>query len=266
LIAFQGVGTLYTLVLVPFASEAPPTPEALAWAAVSGVVGLVGVACLFLALSRGAMGLVSPLTALVGAVIPALVGIVNGDPAGPALVLGMLVALAAVVVISLPAEAAGTPSVPTRHGSRAAVWLLMLGAGLGAAGFYIAIDQATAGGLGPVSTLLAVRLVSMVLLAGALAAVWARASRRGRRLRVPRLLLPLGALGGFTDTSGTLLYVGATTFGSLSMTVVLVSLYPVATAILARVVLHERLSRVRLMGVGLAILGVMLIGLGALHG
>jgi drug/metabolite transporter (DMT)-like permease len=83
---------------------------------------------------------------------------------------------------------------------------------------------------------------------------------------VPRLLLPLGALGGFTDTSGTLLYVGATTFGSLSMTVVLVSLYPVATAILARVVLHERLSRVRLMGVGLAILGVMLIGLGALHG
>ena len=50
------------------------------------------------------------------------------------------------------------------------------------------------------------------------------------------------------------------------MTVVLVSLYPVSTALLARIVLHERLSRVRVVGVGMAVLGAALMGLGASTG
>jgi drug/metabolite transporter (DMT)-like permease len=56
----------------------------------------------------------------------------------------------------------------------------------------------------------------------------------------------------------------ANDLGQLSVVVVLVSLYPIGTALLARLFLHERLGPVRMAGVALAILGVMLIGLGAL--
>jgi drug/metabolite transporter (DMT)-like permease len=49
---------------------------------------------------------------------------------------------------------------------------------------------------------------------------------------------------------------------TLSVTVVVVSLYPVSTVLLARVVLHERLSRSRIAAVALAVGAVALIGLG----
>ena len=45
--------------------------------------------------------------------------------------------------------------------------------------------------------------------------------------------------------------------------VVLSSLYPVSTALLARAFLHERLGPVRVVGVALAVAAVALIGLGS---
>ena len=65
------------------------------------------------------MGLVAPLTALLAASIPAVVGLWRGDDLGTLDMVGMLVALAAVVLISLPDRRLGTPVLPTFHGSRA---------------------------------------------------------------------------------------------------------------------------------------------------
>jgi drug/metabolite transporter (DMT)-like permease len=264
LFTINAVGTPIALALLPFAGEPPGTAEAITWAVVAGVTVSAGVTCLFLALSRGAMGLVSPLAGLTGAAIPAIVGIARGDPIGPVLAVGMLVALAAVVVISLPADAGGTPTVPTRHGSRAAIYLLIVAGGLGSAGFYLALDRAMTAGLGAVSALAWVRVAAVIVLG---AVLLARLCRNGRVARPRmRLLLLVGGLGAITDTVGTLGYIIAATVGTLSVTVVLASLYPVGTALLARVVLHERLSPVRILGVALAILGAMLIGLSGVSG
>ncbi|RKY14877.1 MAG: EamA family transporter, partial [Planctomycetota bacterium] len=65
------------------------------------------------------------------------------------------------------------------------------------------------------------------------------------------------------DLGGNLFFVLAGAEGELAVVIVLTSLYPIGTAILARIFLHERLSPLRMLGVGLAVLGVILIGLGA---
>ncbi|MBA3852489.1 MAG: EamA family transporter, partial [Chloroflexi bacterium] len=67
---------------------------------------------------------------------------------------------------------------------------------------------------------------------------------------------------GLGDLGGNLFFLLANAAGSLAVAVVLSSLYPVVTALLARVFLHERLSRLRLLGVSAAIGGVLLIAVG----
>ena len=100
----------------------------------------LGLALFYLALSRGTMGLVAPLTALLAAAIPAAVGLLGGDDAGLLDIAGMVAALVAVVLISLPDRRLGTPVLPTFHGSRVREWLLIVGASLCFAGFFLGVD------------------------------------------------------------------------------------------------------------------------------
>lgn len=264
----QGWGVGLTLALLPFVQEPTPAIGGVAWAALAGLIGVSGLACLFVALSRSAMGIVSPLVAVMGAAIPALVGIVSGDPVSLALALGFVAALVAIVLISLPGGSSGRPVASSIEHTRPVDWLFILGAGLGASGFFIAIDQAHEHGLGTVTTLLSVRMTSGALVGAAFVIAWLRTLRSARRrpIRITRLAVGLGAAGAVFDTFGTIAYLEATVLTTLSVTVVLSSFYPVSTALLARFVLHERLSRLRLAGVGLAVVGAALIGVGAIGG
>jgi len=71
--------------------------------------------------------------------------------------------------------------------------------------------------------------------------------------------LPLLAAIGIADFSANLLLGVATTKGLVSIAMVLGSLYPIATAVLAYLFLKERLHKVQYLGVALAIGGVALI-------
>ena len=144
-------------------------------------------------------------------------------------------------------------------------WLLIVLSGLGFASFYLCLDQAQRAGGSAWWDLSMVRLAafSVAVIAAAVLLVAGRAPR----LRVTRAVLPLAVLAAVGDTGGNLFYVLARSVAdaaaTLSVTVVVVSLYPVSTVLLARLVLHERLSRLRLLAVGLAVAAVALIGLGA---
>jgi drug/metabolite transporter (DMT)-like permease len=258
----QTVGLALGSVLLVLSGEAIPGPEAVAWSLMAGVSGVVGVACFYLALSRGTMGLVAPLTALLAASLPALIGLIGGDVVSLLEVLGMVAALAAVVLISLPDRRLGGPVIPTYHGSRGREWLLIVLAGVGFAGFFLAIDAAQGAGGQTWWPLLLVKAAGVASVVSALMAL----TLLGRRpaLRLGRAALLLGVVAGTADFGGNLFFVLASDVGDLSIVVVLSSLYPVVTALLARAVLHERLGSVRLLGVGLAVAGVMLIGLGSL--
>jgi drug/metabolite transporter (DMT)-like permease len=68
-------------------------------------------------------------------------------------------------------------------------------------------------------------------------------------------------LVGVLDVSADVFFAFATTIGLLSIVSILSSLYPVATVILARIVLNERMARLQQAGIGLALAGVLLISI-----
>lgn len=258
----QAVGLLTAAVLLGLSGEAVPGPAASAWAAAAGAAGVFGLAFFYLALSRGTMGLVAPLTALLAAAIPAIVGLLGGDDLGGLELVGMVAALAAVVLIALPDRRLGMPVLPTYHGSRSREWFLILLSGAGFAAFFLCIDAAHAAGGETWWTLFLVKVagVTSVVLGSLVALPLGRVPA----LRVGQAALLVGIVAGTADFSGNLFFVLGSQAGELSVVVVLSSLYPVGTALLARFFLHERLGPLRLAGVGLAVTGVVLIGLGAI--
>jgi drug/metabolite transporter (DMT)-like permease len=125
-------------------------------------------------------------------------------------------------------------------------------AGLGFAGFYLLMNEAR--GLGgelwwPVNAARATSLTGVLIVAGVTRA----------RLIPPRDQVPLLVATGLGDLGGNTFFVQANAVGPLSIAAVVSSLYPVTTVLLARIVLGERLSRVQLAGVGLALVGIVLI-------
>ena len=258
----QGVGLIIAIGLLLVSGEGRPGQEALAWAAAAGASGALGLAFFYLALSRGTMGLVAPLTALLGAAIPALAGLLGGEPAGPLMLVGMAAALTAVVLISVPDRRLGSPVLPTYHGSRGREWLLILAASIGFAGFFLCVDASHEAGGEVWWPLFMVKLAGVVSIVAA--ATLMLLLGRLPPLRAGSAALLVGSAAGVGDLGGNLFFVLASAAGALAPSVVLASLYPVATALLARLFLHERLAPLRLAGVALAVLGVMLIGLGSL--
>jgi drug/metabolite transporter (DMT)-like permease len=102
------------------------------------------------------------------------------------------------------------------------------------------------------STLLGARVGSLTLLV--VVAVGRRAP-----LRVPRRWLLAVAAVGLADVTANILFAFAAGHALLSLVSVLGSLYPVATVLLAHVLLGERLTRTQQTGVVVALAGVAAI-------
>jgi len=255
------VGLLLAGTLLLLSGETIPGNDALLWAALAGIFGAFGLGCFYLALSRGTMGLVAPLTALLAAAWPATISLASGGSASSLALAGMGAALLAVVLISLPDRRLGTPVMPTYHGSRGREWLLILGASLGFGGFFLLIDASHDAGGAVWWPLFMIKLAGVATVVAAALVLTPLGRFPGIKLGAAALLM--GAIAGIGDLGGNLFFVLASDEGELAIVIVLTSLYPVGTAILARIFLHERLSPVRMAGVAMAVLGVVLIGIGS---
>jgi drug/metabolite transporter (DMT)-like permease len=268
----QLAGLAGTLVLLVASAEPLPGITSLAYAALASSVGVVGLGCFYYALSRGSMGVIAPLAALIGAGLPVLIAIVGGEQVSAARLAGIVIALGAVVLISLPGGER-TSGERRRLSIDLGELPLVLLSGLGFAGFFIFIDRATAGGetWWPMTV---VRLVGCSLVLGATAVAILSADGPSvadrvvhvlglRRLRGRSLagwsLLAVFIVAGLGDLGGNAFFVLAKHADAFSVAVILSSLYPVITTILARMVLHERLRRLQLLGVALATISVPLL-------
>jgi drug/metabolite transporter (DMT)-like permease len=220
-----------------------------AWAASVGLLGLLGLLAFYRALAIGTMSIVAPISAT-GVAIPVLVGLASGERPGALQVAGIALACAGVV---LAAREAPSDDVEARRASRASIGLALIAA-VGFGTFFAGIDRAEE--TGDVAwVLLAARTADVALLVTAALVV------RPAIPRAPVTLAAIAAVGVF-DLLANLLFVLATGRGLLSVVGVIGSLYPAVTVILARFVLHERLSRTQNAGVLITLAGVVALAAG----
>jgi drug/metabolite transporter (DMT)-like permease len=249
LVLSQGVALLVLLAAIAGGAPVEHDGAATLWAAGSGIIGLVGLAAFYRALSIGTMSIVAPVTAT-GTIVPVVVGMLSGERPGALQLAGIALAASGVVLVSRAEPLAGS-SAP--HGGAASIGLALVAA-VGFGSFLAGIDHAekTADAAW---LLLATRIGDGLVLAP-LALV-----RRPPIPRDGRVLLAVATIGVF-DMLANFFFVLASGRGLLSVVGVLGSLYPAVTVLLARSVLHERLSRTQGAGVLVCLVGVIALAAG----
>ena len=252
LLVSQGVALL---LLLPFAlalADEGPSASAVGWAALGGSAGVVALGAFYRGLAIGTMSVVAPIAAT-GAAVPVLVGLAEGERPGALQVVGMVAALAGVILASRESEPAEDAGDEHRAAGRAAVGLALVAA-VGFGTFFVGVDRASATAEVP-WVIVVSRSCSLVLVL--IAALVARPT-------LPRDAGSVGALAmiGVLDLGANGLFAVATTEGLLSVVAVLGSLYPAVTVVLARFVLAERVSRMQELGVAMTLAGVAAISAG----
>jgi drug/metabolite transporter (DMT)-like permease len=239
----QGAGLVFVAAVVLLRGEEPQHATAVWYGVAAGVLGAVGLAALYRALAIGRMSIVAPTAALSG-VVPLAWGLARGDHPSAVQAAGIALAVVGVILASRPFDAGS--------GRRTAVGVgLALIAAVTLGGLVVLLDEI--GRTDPLWGVLAVRVSAVTLLS--LALLVRRPSLR-LSFRDLRWLVAVGVL----DNGSNLLFaLAADAGGLLALTSVLGSLYPVATVVLARLFLHERLERHQAAGVAAALVGVALI-------
>jgi len=229
------VGALALTTRAPF-----PGNASLVWSLIAGAVGGIALALFYRSLASGNMGLVAPVAAVLGAAIPTLVtAFAEGFP-GYRHLFGFILAGVGVWLISRTESDGGRP-----EGLGMAVL-----AGIGFAGFYLCIHRA---GNGSALWIASCSRFGALLVTGSIVLF-------GRHLRaVAAPVLGIAVMAGILDISGTAVFIRASQIGRLDDAVVLSSLYPAVTVLLARIFLHEHFSRSRTIGMVAALAAVPMI-------
>src|SRR6516225_4360860 len=251
--------TAGVIVVLPVASMSPGPARlaGLAWGMSAGIVGGLGLIIFYIGLAAGPMSVVAPVSGLVSTVLPVAVALAEGERPGAAVYAGALLCVAAIVLASSagdsnPAHSPGAAPQPRLPGpGRAVSYGIASGASFGL--FFLLIRNAgQSGELWPVA---AGRIGELAIVLIAAAVLRRGLLPRGAGSRP--LLAAAGA--GVIDVVANICYVAATRTGAFGLAVVLASLYPGVTVLLARVVLGERLRRIQRVGLALAAVGIVLV-------
>lgn len=241
--------SLPLLAIYLIAMYVPVTPIGLAWGAMAGVAGLVGLVLFYRALSAGAMTIVAPVTGVTSAAIPVVVGLVWGERPSGARLLGIGCALLAIALVSIAPNPSGRPQVVS--------WRLIavaLGSGAGFGLFFILLAVANEAAEGSVGLWPIAGSQLSALIIGGLLILMVRPGPwpRGVGLRFTMVAGPC-------DMTANALFLLAARTGDLSIVAPLAALYPVTTVILALVIDHERLRGVQIAGLAFAVAALVLV-------
>ena len=225
-----------------------PVGSSILWALAAGSIGGFALALFYRALASGQMGLVAPVAAVLGAAIPTIVDAFSEGFPGTRHLLGFLLAGVGVWLIS---RTESTPSNKTENAETRPRGLGMaILSGCGFAGFYLCIHHA--GNASPLWIAVCSRCASLLVTLAIVVVGRQRSS-------VSRSVLGIAIAAGILDITGTIVFVRASQLGRLDTPVVLSSLYPAVTVILARIFLHEHFSRARTIGMLAALAAVPMI-------
>lgn len=247
LVSYPVALVMLIVIAVPFGGQVGTA--AIVWGLLSGVAQAFGVWWFYAALGSGPISVVSPLTAILVAGIPVGVGLALGERPGPIALVGVVLALAAVVLVSREASDEDV----TAHKFTVKVAWLTVGSGVAFGMNFVILDQV------PVEAELwplvfgRIAATAIVLLAAAVTANLVL--ERGIPLR-------LAVFAGVLDTVANVATLLALQSSMLSLAGVLIALYPAATVLLAIMVLRERVTRWQATGMVLALASVGMIAAG----
>lgn len=255
---FAAISGLMLLLLLSIPMGATFSNEAILVGAAGGVFSIIALTALYASLALGPISVISPLGALVSAIVPTLLGVIwLGERFTELGWVAILLALVAVVLVAMvPGEKVLRPS------TRAILLAVVAGIGIGLA--VTAIDRAPAdSGL---ATLIVLRATAALGLGLVVAVALLRKRRPGKENQgwqigagYWRLILITGLL----DATANVLFLLASREGGLAVVGVLTALYPLGTILLARIFLKEKLASVQKVGVVLALTASSLLAISA---
>ena len=270
-------GLVALLLALPFVAGVW-SPSAVLWGALSGISGAIAISLLYACLAIGPMSILSPLTAVVSAVVPMTVGLAGGDRLAPIGYWALGLALLAVVLVGF---------VPERGAVRPSLLgvLMALGSGAMIGAFMVMIDLTPEdSGLVPLVMNRAVNAGIMFSVVGGLALVTLRRPRAvlagpaaqgvpatpaspavtdapAHRRSTLAIGLRLAVACGVVDVVANVLLLLGMRAGDLSVMSVLTAMYPAGTILLAAVVLRERIAPVQWLGLALALAAAGMLAL-----
>jgi uncharacterized membrane protein len=230
------------LALIPIIGEPVPPMQDWLWGGAAGLTGAVGLLLLYRALAEGRMSVAAPVSALLAAALPVLVGIFRDGNPGLWVLFGFVLALAAVWLVS------GGEGLAIRFDELRQPVI----AGISFGAFFIFMERASQTSL--LWPLVAIRLVSITSMLGY--AIITRQPWLPKR----ESLVPI-ILSSILDTIGNAAYALSARTGRLDVAAVLGALYPGATVLLAWVFLKENISRIQTIGILLALGAIVMLTL-----
>lgn len=243
----QAIGFAGLLALIAARGHGPPDLVRLLPGAAGGLAGIVALTAFYRALAIGTMSIVAPISAT-GVIVPVIVGVAGGERPAALQIAGILTAIVGVILASRERAPEPGDSSATRTSI-----LLALVAAVGFGSFFVGLRASARAdvlwalfgsrGAGVAALIMAAVLLRPTIDVGA------------------RALMPFAAMG-VLDLAANGLYALATRHGLLSVVSVAASLYPLATVLLARALLGERVRRVQEVGIAAALAGVVLIAAG----
>ena len=226
---------------------------AVLWGGLSGVVGSVAILTLYAALAIGPMSILSPLTAVISAIVPVTWGLLQGERLSMLGYIALGIALVAVVLVGfVPEKGAVRPSM------RGVGYAVISGVLIGV--LLILLNQAPSdSGLLP----LVFNRASYLVILWAIVLVLVIRGRMRHDPPGPRIrpVLPLIIGAGISDSLANTLIIIGLRLGDLSVIAVLTALYPAGTIALAAIVLKERIAAVQWVGLGLALVAAAMLAL-----
>lgn len=240
------------LVVIPLIEDDGPTTRAVVWGLVAGFTGSVGVVGLYIALARGNMTVVAPITGVVAAAVPVVVGIGTGERPGPVALVGIALAITAVALIGGIATLVGQGSHPTIHPGT-----VVLAAAVGVMFGMLFVSFQRAGDDAGMWPIMFSRFSGLPLLA-----VTFLVRQRSERATIDRSIVLPGLVVGGLITVANATYLLAARRGLLSVVAVVVAMYPASTVSLATIVDGERPTRPQAVGMLLAAAALLMITLG----
>lgn len=251
----SGSGLTLLLILLPFMGG-DFSQSAIFWGLIAGICSVSALLALYESLALGPISIISPLGALVSAIVPAIIGVSFLNESFSLLGwLAIVIALIAVVLVGfVPGENITLPK------PRAIVLAIIAGISIGVAVTSLARSPVDSG----IAPIIVMRLTAALGLGAIVLITWLRSKKitaeENREPLTSRVWLTVAAAGAL-DASANIFFTLASRTGSLTVVGVLTALYPLGTILLARLVLKEHVANIQKVGIALTLSASLLLAL-----